>query len=404
MQVQDALRTALGHQNGGRLGEAERIYREVLRAVPGHPVAAALLGRIAFGAGARDDAVALLETAIRGAPDYVLAHSSLGEAHQAGGRADAAAGSFRRAVALSPGLVGAWVNLGNLASAAGDEAGAACCWRRALAAQPANRAAANNLAAAMLKLGDPPAARRITEAVLAADPGNVRTIAYHTAALTALGERDAVARLVGFGLLSRPVQLPLPAGWPDIDAFNRDLAAALRAHPNYATDWDPSRRAIRGGAIVRRLFEHRAPPVAAFERALRAMVDGYIAGLPSDAGHPYLSARPDAYEFEIWANLLGAGDHQAPHIHNLGWMSGVYYVAVPGAIRADDPARGGWLELNRPGYGIPYLGGPLDAVAPVAGMAVLFPSYVWHGTVPFDGAGERISIAFDLLPRPASAA
>jgi hypothetical protein len=27
---------------------------------------------------------------------------------------------------------------------------------------------------------------------------------------------------------------------------------------------------------------------------------------------------------------------------------------------------------------------------------VLFPSYLWHGTRPFDGPGERITIAFDI--------
>jgi hypothetical protein len=31
---------------------------------------------------------------------------------------------------------------------------------------------------------------------------------------------------------------------------------------------------------------------------------------------------------------------------------------------------------------------------------VLFPSYLWHGTVPI-AAGERLNIAFDVTPRPA---
>jgi predicted 2-oxoglutarate/Fe(II)-dependent dioxygenase YbiX len=37
-------------------------------------------------------------------------------------------------------------------------------------------------------------------------------------------------------------------------------------------------------------------------------------------------------------------------------------------------------------------------IAPVAGQLVLFPSYVWHGTVPIV-AGERLNIAFDVVPR-----
>ena len=81
-------------------------------------------------------------------------------------------------------------------------------------------------------------------------------------------------------------------------------------------------------------------------------------------------------------------------------MSGVYYVAVPEPEPGDDP-RAGWIEFNRPGYGIPPLSGSagIETICPEPGMAILFPSYVWHGTIPFSGGGERISIAFDLHPR-----
>ncbi len=31
-------------------------------------------------------------------------------------------------------------------------------------------------------------------------------------------------------------------------------------------------------------------------------------------------------------------------------------------------------------------------------MLVLFPSYLWHGTVPFDAGGRRLTAAFDVVP------
>ena len=34
-------------------------------------------------------------------------------------------------------------------------------------------------------------------------------------------------------------------------------------------------------------------------------------------------------------------------------------------------------------------------VKPVPGKLVLFPSYMWHGTVPFTGEDPRLAIAFD---------
>jgi hypothetical protein len=31
-------------------------------------------------------------------------------------------------------------------------------------------------------------------------------------------------------------------------------------------------------------------------------------------------------------------------------------------------------------------------------MLVLFPSYMYHGTTPFDGEDYRTTIAFDVVP------
>lgn len=37
---------------------------------------------------------------------------------------------------------------------------------------------------------------------------------------------------------------------------------------------------------------------------------------------------------------------------------------------------------------------PRRVVAPRAGMLVLFPSYFWHGTLPFTSATPRLTVAF----------
>jgi hypothetical protein len=50
-------------------------------------------------------------------------------------------------------------------------------------------------------------------------------------------------------------------------------------------------------------------------------------------------------------------------------------------------------------------GAPLDLplpprriIRPEVGTLVLFPSYMWHGTVPFTSQQPRITVAFDLVP------
>jgi hypothetical protein len=38
------------------------------------------------------------------------------------------------------------------------------------------------------------------------------------------------------------------------------------------------------------------------------------------------------------------------------------------------------------------------SVRPSVGMLVLFPSYFWHGTVPFFSDQARLTVAFDVVP------
>lgn len=260
-----------------------------------------------------------------------------------------------------------------------------------------------NLATAALKLRDTGAALAACEGVLARRPTHVRANALAVTCLYDLGRDTDADRLVGWGSLTRSYALPLPVGYADLAAFNQALAAAVRSHPNRRDDWDPTKRAIRGGALVTDVLKHDDPAIRAFAGALAAVLDRYVKDLPSpavDPAHPHLRAIPSGYALDAWGNILGEGGHQSGHIHNLGWLSGVYYVEMPPAVRDDDPDRAGWIEFNRPGYGIPDTGrARVRALRPEAGLVALFPSYVWHRTVPFTGGGERISIAFDLHPR-----
>jgi uncharacterized protein (TIGR02466 family) len=407
MNPQETLRLAISHHNAGRIAEAERLYRDILRRLPGHPVASTLLARLALKTGHFAEAQALLMVAVANAPNYMQAHVALGECHEQAQAPGPAARAYRRALALAPEQAGTLVALGNLAQQAADDDEAGVLYRRALAIQPGSVAAANNLAAACLKRADAIGALDATDRVLGSDPSHVRALAYRTVALRALG-RDAEAdRLLGFGALVTSTRLDPSSRYPDPARFNEDLANALMTHPNLSSEWDPAKRAIRGGAIVPRLLEYRVPVIEAFESCLRAAIDGAIAALADDRSHPYLARKPEVdepgrYALDVWGNLLGRSDHQSAHIHNLGWMSGVYYVAVPDPEADEDP-RAGWIEFNRPGYGIPALGGEagIEVIRPEPGMVILFPSYVWHGTIPFSGTGQRISIAFDLhLPVP----
>jgi hypothetical protein len=61
------------------------------------------------------------------------------------------------------------------------------------------------------------------------------------------------------------------------------------------------------------------------------------------------------------------------------------------------PAPAGWIRFGQPP---PELGLDLPHTAqlePRPGRLVLFPSTMWHATVPFE-EGERLVVAFDVRP------
>jgi protein O-GlcNAc transferase len=96
------LKTAIDHHQAGRLGDAERLYRELLAIDPNQPDALHFLGMIAHQVGRNDVSVELIGKAIhvhRTAPVY---HHNLGVALFCLRRFDEALAAYDTAIALQP--------------------------------------------------------------------------------------------------------------------------------------------------------------------------------------------------------------------------------------------------------------------------------------------------------------
>ena len=71
-------------------------------------------------------------------------------------------------------------------------------------------------------------------------------------------------------------------------------------------------------------------------------------------------------------------------------------MSLPDVIRADDPEHQGWVTFGQPGLKAIKPLEPQLYVQPKEGMMVLFPSYMWHGTIPFYGTDQvRVTVAQD---------
>ena len=141
--------------------------------------------------------------------------------------------------------------------------------------------------------------------------------------------------------------------------------------------------------------------MADLESAIAASVRNYLADLPMHPAHPYARTAPNEWRLVAWAVVMNSGGHQIPHIHPAGWLSGVYYVSLPACVGEMAHDRAGWIEFGRPPESLKCRSAPQTRqICPREGRLLLFPSYYYHHTVPFESDDLRISIAFDVLPSP----
>jgi len=231
-----------------------------------------------------------------------------------------------------------------------------------------------------LRSGRPEQAAALLEPKLATDAPEVTP---YLSAAWRLSNPERAAWLEGDERLVSVIDLELPQG------------LAERARALHTAVAEPLHQSVRGGTQTEGHLLHRIEPELQAARALLTdAVKRHIAQLPPiDPSHPTLKAprdRPVRFSGSWSVRLTDAGHHD-PHFHPEGWLSSAFYLAVPEKAQGQE----GWLKLGEPHQDLGLDLPPLRMVEPKPGRLVLFPSTMWHATVPFP-AGERLSIAFDV--------
>jgi len=143
-------------------------------------------------------------------------------------------------------------------------------------------------------------------------------------------------------------------------------------------------------------FELQERVVAEFRAQLEQHVQAYL-----NHFRPADRKAKDKFRLEGWINVNGPGDYNVLHCHPGCFLSAVYYVKVPkgmkgGEIVFRDPRGPAVAMYETPGIDLPWVGtGTGIPFTPATGHLLLFPSWLEHRVEPFEGAGERISVAFN---------
>lgn len=379
-----------------------------------------LLGRAAaqLAEGRADEAIAGLDAMVRDNPLWLEGQATLARLRWLmGDRGDFAAG-YRRALVTLPRSAPLWLELIKLyidveryadAVAAVAEARATIDtpdmltrWDAICASELGEVERADGLFAALadradvgiaehqlrhlLRTGRPDAASVLAQRWLGSAQGD-RIWPYASLAWRLTGD-DRIEWLEGDPALTGVVDLDLA----DIFA---PLADRLRALHNSVAA--PLGQSVRGGTQTDGpLFAREEPEIRALRAAVVDAVEQHIARIgPPDATHPTRRHAGKRFRFAgSWSVRLAGAGHHSNHIHPQGWLSSALYISLPPQTDMG-PAPGGWLQLGAPpdelGLDLPAY----RTIEPRPGRLILFPSTMWHGTLPF-AQGERLTVAFDV--------
>ena len=262
----------------------------------------------------------------------------------------------------------------------------------------------NNLLAALVELGKLEEAYQHSANWHQRTPDDIEAMAFHSLLAVETGDERVANVWFDFNKVVKPVHVEVPAGYGNLSEFNRALEAHILDYPELKTPpvdhptWHHP--ALRIGSQIN--SGDATGPVADLEQLMHRAVDDYLAGTNGDT-HPFFAQRPARYSIHAWAAVLDKQGNQLPHIHKSGYLSGCYYVTIPKEISTaqaePDGAIAGGFEMGRPPVELAMKAQfPVQTIRPQEGLMVLFPAYLYHGTVPFKSDQRRICIAFDVIP------
>lgn len=411
---------------------AEKEIRKSLQKRPKFAMALFNLGNALLAQDKADQAATFFKKSIKQKPDYVPAQRKLADALFMAEKFEAAEVQYRLLLERAPHDLSVMVSLADMLDTQGKRDGAIELFNQAIAIKDDEPVFYIKLANALNQVGRPSEAEDVILKALALDPnihsshmvhsytclnqgkmevgleainralkifpGETTAIAWKMTALGQLGGGEEYDRYMTFDKIIRAENTPVPEHYDTQDAFNEKLVRHVTKHPKLFSF--EHYEVTRHGQEVKDIFSEPMGPVAHLKAAMERRVADYIKNLPDDPDNQFVQTAPKKWRIKSWANVLKGEGRQIAHIHGEAWLSGCYYVRLPDLMKEDENSdKQGWIEFGQINDEFPTLSTDhLQFVRPEEGMMVLFPSYLYHSTVPTKSSQPRIAIAFDVVP------
>lgn len=271
-------------------------------------------------------------------------------------------------------------------------------YKKAISYIPDDLSLRNSFAHFLLKIGRPEEMIEHAKLVTERKPDDQIAWAYLGTAWRLIGDQRE-HWLHQYDDLIVPLEVDVPDHFNSRADFCKALKAALE--PMHMSTHEPIDQSLNNGTQTgSNLFGYPEGVIKDVRDAIQRTVQTYQQGLPNDPEHPFLSRKgKDIYFQGAWSVRLRSSGFHKNHVHNKGWLSSAFYVDLPASVKqSDGHDKSGWISFGQPLHTLGLDLEPRRYIQPKEGTIAVFPSYTWHGTVPFNDDHHRLTMAFDMVP------
>ena len=364
---------------------AKRYYQKTILINPDHPKVYNNLGNICSILGEEKEALDHFKKAVKINPGNAQAYNNLGNKFKEIGEYQKSVEAYNKAILINPNLSQVYENLGNVFRIKKNFKKAIECFEKA----NSKNSKAQLLECVYFEYGLKKYNEKI-ENLVKKDCFNRRiaTIAAYVAETTSSNNIYPFCR--------KPInylyKTNLERNFSDKKKFQNDLLDHLESLNSV---WEPSSKTTtRGYQTPGNLFTKNNTK---FEKLIQ-LVKNAITHYKENFGNSddlIIKKWPKKTILNAWYVKLIEQGYQKSHIHPDGWISGVFYLKIPKFTGGLD----GSIKLTLYGYDYPINKNLPNVIhSPKDFDLILFPSSLFHGTIPFKLKETRHVIAFDLIP------
>jgi hypothetical protein len=144
------------------------------------------------------------------------------------------------------------------------------------------------------------------------------------------------------------------------------------------------------------IFGQKNIVISEIEKIINLEVDQYRSHF-KNSKEGFLKNWPKDFSLIGWLVSMKNGGSIKPHIHDRGWISGSIYINIPQKEKIDSGNLVVSVENKK--HKIDQNDNLKKSIDVVTGSFCLFPSSLYHYTIPFKAEENRIVLAFDVVPK-----